>query len=104
MCEETGMTKDHGCAYFKDDNGKHISAQAADDRDTCTELCMGDPTCESAFWEEDITTCTLVTESVDTADKSCSHTGVIGDQKCHAEKECKPLVCDMCPEHEIHFQ
>ena len=31
MCEETGMTKDHGCAYFKDDNGKHISAQAADD-------------------------------------------------------------------------
>ena len=26
MCEETGMTKEYGCAYFKDDNGKHISA------------------------------------------------------------------------------
>ena len=103
MCEETGMTKEYGCAYFKDDNSQHISAQAADDWDTCTELCMGDPTCESVFWEEDITTCTLVMASVDTEDKTCSHAGVIGGRKCHAERECEPLVCDMCPEHGFTF-
>ena len=103
LCEETGMTKEYGCAYFKDDNSQHISAQAADDWDTCTELCMGDPTCESVFWEEDITTCTLVMASVDTGDKTCSHAGVIGGRKCHAERECEPLVCDMCPEHGFTF-
>ena len=103
MCEETGMTKEYGCAYFKDDNGKHIGAQEAADWNTCTELCMGDPTCESVFWEEAITTCTLVQESVDTGDKTCSHDGVIGGRKCHAERECEPLVCDMCAEHGFTF-
>ena len=100
MCEETGMTKEYGCAYFKDDHANHIDAYEAANWDLCTAGCMQHAFCESAFWEEDTRVCTLSgDQSVDTADKTCSHTGVIGGRKCHAERECEPLVCDMCAAH-----
>ena len=64
---------------------------------------MGDPACESAYWEEGTTTCNLIDVSTDTADKTCSHDGIIGGRKCHDERECEPLVCDMCAEHGFTF-
>ena len=48
--------------------------------------------------------CTLFNGSVDTADKTCGLPGdTTGGRKCHAERECQPLQCDMCSEHGYTF-
>ena len=100
MCEETGMTKEYGCAYFKNIGGSHIDAYDAANWNLCAAGCMHNALCESAFWEEDTRICFLVgDQSIDTADKTCNHAGIIGGRKCHAERECVPLVCDMCAAH-----
>ena len=99
MCEETGMTKEYECAYFINDGSKVIAVLPADNWEDCSYSCMLEPACESASWHEGLKTCVLLEQSTDTADRDCNNPGVIGGRKCHAERECAPLVCEMCDAH-----
>ena len=103
MCEETGMTKEYGCAYFINNGNQQIAVLPADNWEDCSYSCMLEPACESASWHEGLKTCILLEQSFDTADKDCNNPGVIGGRKCHAERECAPLVCDKCAEHGFTF-
>ena len=110
-CEETGMTKEYGCAYFWDqgvpDMAQSIESLEATSWEACTELCMNNPECESAIWDttagEDQGMCDLMRASTSTNDKTCSIENVIGGRKCATERECEPLVCDYCAEHGYTF-
>ena len=110
-CEETGMTKEYGCAYFWDqgvpDMAQAIESLEATSWEACTELCMNEPECESAIWDttagEDQGMCDLMRASTSTSDKTCSIENVIGGRKCAKERECEPLVCDYCAEHGYTF-
>ena len=90
MCEESGMTKEYGCAYWHDhadEASALISTGPAETFDVCTALCMGNPLCESVKWTEAISPmvseCKLYSQSWDTSDKTCSIPDVIGGRKCH---------------------